>query len=358
MPYQCDPLTGSKNGRGILPQGGFNDWAWSCSAMYVLVSTDGGLTWPVDKAREVASGPQLAHDKQWIAVSPDGGRVVLCWDYAGPASTMPSGPAPPDTPTGTVVCSVSTDKGDSWSDFQVATDAGGFPWLDFGPDGRLWMAIAAGFEEGDIMVLSSDDGLSWGEPVKAASWKNGAGRNEYGWPTLNGSSFRLVPYGALGVDRSTGTHAGRIYITYFDHTEGNGNAMLVWSDDGKTWSEPVRITDDGASPADQFMPVLSVGPDGTVDLSWQDRRDDPKNHLFHTYYTYSLDGGATFAPDMRVTEAASDEQYSHHQNGMIFLGDYRDSDSLAGQATFVWVDTRNEKADVYVATVKRPGATS
>src|SRR5687768_1264087 len=67
MPYQCDRLSGSKTGRGVAPDGGFNDWFWTCSSMYVLVSEDGGDTWPV--VREVAFGPRLEHDKQWISVA-------------------------------------------------------------------------------------------------------------------------------------------------------------------------------------------------------------------------------------------------------------------------------------------------
>lgn len=369
MPYQCDPATGSKTGAGVVPGspvtgggGGLNDWAWSCSAMAVLVSDDGGVTWPVEKARIVAEGARLVHDKQWIAVSPDGGSVLLCWDYANPAEQTvgiapPSGDDPlyATTPT-SVVCSKSTDKGDTWSEMTPATDAGGFPWIEYDADGHVWMALAAGFTEGQIVVLHSEDGLVWSEPVAVANFTNGPETNDHGWPVLRGSEFRLVPYGSLAVDRSDGPHRGRVYVAYFDHADGHGETKLVWSDDhGGSWTQPKRVNDD-AGDADQFMPVVGVGPDGTVDLSWQDRRDDPANHLFHTYYAYSLDGGATFSRNQRVTAVASDEQWSHHQNGMIFLGDYRDSDSVRGAATLVWVDTRDEKADVRVATLERPSA--
>lgn len=365
MPYQCDRASGSKIGRDVHPKGGFNDWAWTCSGMYVLVSRDGGATWPVEDAREVAFGPGIAHDKQWLAVSPAGDTVLLCWDYAGGdgglADPLPPGlpVAPPDRPRleeGSVVCSVSKDRGGSWSDFALATRAGGFPWLDFDAEGHAWMALAAGFTEGEILVLHSEDGLRWSEPVPVATFTNGPERNEYGWPVLRGSAFRLVPYGSLAIDRSGGPHAGRVYVTYFDHAEGHGEVKLVWSGDhGATWSAPTRVNDDMGE-ADQFLPVVSVGPDGTVDLSWQDRRDDAANHLFHTYAAYSVDGGATISSNLRVTSAASDEQYSHHQNGMVFLGDYRDSDSLRGAQTFVWVDTRDGKADARMATVERPSA--
>lgn len=343
MPYQCDALSGSKTGRGVLPDGGFNDWLWTCSSMYVLVSEDGGVTWPVEKAREVAFGPRLEHDKQWIAVAPDANTVLLCWDRS----------AVKPTDSFTMVCSVSRDKGDTWSEVTPVGFAGWLPWIDFDAQGHAWMAALAG---DDVIVSHSEDGLSWAEPVVVGQYEDPPPGGEYGWPVLRGSDFRMFAVPSLAVDRGTGPYAGSVYVTWFDHSKGEGETLLAASHDhGVTWGAPVRVNDD-AGDHDQFMPAVSVGPDGTVDVSWYDRRDDPDNHVFHVYYAYSTDGGATFAPNLRVTDVPSDEQHSHHQNGMIFLGDYRDSDSVAGAATLVWTDTRHEKADVMVATVQRPGA--
>ena len=364
MPYQCDPASGSKTGRGQETKGGLNDWFYTCSSMYVLVSRDGGKTWPADAAKQVSLGPFIAHDKEWISVSPDGKKVTLCWDYAGDTGGGPGipGEVPIPLPVGVpspnaaIVCSASADEGASWTQPAAATDAGGFPWTDFGPDGKAWMAMVGGQNFTDVLVTSSADAKTWAKPVKAASFGMPSGTNEYGWPVLNGSAFRIVPYGALAVDRTHGPHAGRVYVAYFTFERGNGDVMLTWSDDGQAWSPPVRLSDDGESAHDQFLPAISVGPDGTVDASWLDRRDDPANHLYDAYYSYSLDGGVTWAKNLRVSNASSDEKHSHHQNGMVFLGDYRDMRSVRGQATIVWVDTRNQKADAFVATVLRPSA--
>jgi len=362
MPYQCDPASGGKTGRGQLEKGGLNDWFYTCSSMFVLVSTDGGKTWPAERAARVSAGPFIANDKEWISVSPDGKKVILCWDYAGDTGggpgvpgELPGLPTSVPSPNAAVVCSLSTDKGATWSSPQAATSEGGFPWTDYAPDGTAWMAVVGGPNGTDVLVLSSKDSISWSKPVKAASFGMPTGTNEYGWPVLNGSAFRIVPYGALAVAQA-GEHKGRIYVTYFSYARGNGDAMLTWSDDGKTWSAPVRLSDDGDSPHDQFMPVVSVGPDGTVDASWLDRRDDPANHLYDAYYAYSLDGGVSWSKNLRVSNVSSDEKHSHHQNGMVFLGDYRDMRSVRGQATMIWVDTRNGKADAYLATVTRPSA--
>ncbi|HEV8361144.1 MAG TPA: sialidase family protein [Candidatus Thermoplasmatota archaeon] len=369
MPYQCDPLSGSKTGREIVPGsgvgipgspatgggGGLNDWFWTCSSMFVLVSDDDGMTWPVERMRRVAIGPRLEHDKMWLTTAPNG-NVLLCWDRSSDAD---AGLVPiPDQriPHNAMVCSVSSDKGASWSEVTDMNNgwAGGLPWVDYGPDNVAWAAFIDGRS---VLVSRSQDGLAWEDPVAVAPYANPPPNAEYGWPGLNGSRFRTFTLPVLTVDRTNGTFGGSVYVLWMDHSGDDADVLLSFSrDDGQTWSPPARVHDDEpALHADQFLPAMSVGPDGTLDLSWLDRRYDPAHHLIDLAYTYSVDGGATFAPSLRVTDASFDEQYSHHQNGAVFLGDYRDSDSFAGGAHVVWTDTRHQIADVFVATVLRPG---
>lgn len=369
MPYQCDPASGSKTGEGVLPDGGLNDWFWTCSSMYVLVSEDGGETWPI--VREVAFGPRLEHDKQWMSVAPDG-TVLLCWDRDPTYQLFFL--APGDNPAeqleqpGYMVCSVSTDKGRTWSDVtdvnppaDPVTGMGGtwdgyLPWVDWTADNTAWLAALD--SAGNVIVSSSPDGLSWSEPTVVGNYTNPPPSGAYGWPALEGSVFRTFALPSLAIDRSDGPHGGNLYVTWMDHSGDDAEVLMTVSrDGGATWTEPVRVHDDARdSGVDQFMPMVSVGPDGTVDVAWWDRRDDPDNHLFDLYYTYSLDGGRTWAENLRVSEVSSDEQYSHHQNGMIFLGDYNDIDSSEGFAYPVWVDTRNGKADAFMAKIERPSA--
>jgi hypothetical protein len=364
MPYQCDAASGSKTGRGTLPNGGFNDWFWTCSAMYVLVSHDGGLTWP--EWKEVAFGPRLEHDKQWMATAPDG-RVLLCWDRDTNYQLTNADPVADQLTPGTsvIACSVSRDQGKSWTEpASMNPDwAGGTPAVDFDANGTAYAVVVDAAADttgensyvGNVLVTTSRDGLDWTSPVKAGTYAVPPQGGEYGWPVLRGSDFRIVEAPSIAVDRGHGPYAGSLYVAWFDHAGGDGNVSVAASRDrGRTWIRlPTPHDDDPAKRADQFYPALSVGPDGTVDVSWWDRRDDPNNHLFHVYYTYSKDGGQTWATNVRVSEEPSDEQYSHHQNGMVFLGDYRDMDSSSLGAHLVWVDTRHQQADVYTATVKR-----
>jgi hypothetical protein len=378
QPYQCDPLSGSKTGEGVIPAnpvsqatgasngGGLNDWLWTCSSYYVLTSTDGGLTWPVDRIQQVAFGPRLEHDKGWISVAPDN-TALLCWDHAPPSGTVlaVAGAQPPDIPNAppvdnAIVCSQSKDQGKTWS---AMTDmnqgwAGAYTWIDHDADN---VAYDASVDGTNVIVSRSKDGVAWEKPSVVGPYKDPPpNADAYGFPGLKNSKFRVFTVPSLAVDRSRGPYGGSVYVTWMTYNTTKDEADVVLSashDGGKTWSAPALVHDDDpARQTDHFMPAVSVGPDGTVDVSWYDRRVDPQNHLIDVFSTYSVDGGRTFARNLRVTDASFDEQYSHHQNGAVFLGDYRQGASSAGASTIAWVDTRNHKADVYVATIERPGA--
>ncbi len=357
MPYQCDQVSGSKAGRGVVPLGGANDWAFTCVSMYVLVSEDGGATFPI--IEEVAFGESLVHDRQWIAASED--HVLLCWRYAGGSVFREMGADPTSwSRGGGMACSVSDDKGRSWSPYEVIP-GGSFssPWAAYGPDGSAWVAGNGG--GGVTVVRSQDGGYTWDEQIviPGSGITNPPGGGEHGRSVLAGNTFRLPAYPSIDVDTSGGPYDGRVYVAWRTHTDGSdgdSDVYVSYSDDGITWSTPAEVSNPEFHDADQFMQALAVGPDGTVDIVWYDQRNDPADLLFDLYYTYSLDGGDTWAPDIRISDVSSDEQFSHHQNGMVFLGDYIDIDSGDGFTVPVWVDTRHQKADAFVAIIERPGA--
>ncbi len=379
MPYQCDTASGSTTGAEAIPPGGLNDWFWTCSAIYVLASHDGGDSWPT--VTKVAFGPRLQHDKMWLSVGPatagnSDGLLLLCWDQDAwlsgavkdPYESLTQGsnapPYPDDlyiadqpVPTSTM-CATSRDQARTWTSPAVALQDAIYPWVDFSANGTAFMAAVAGK---NIVVLSSQNGLDWSPPTIVGNFTDPPNIIMNGFTSLDGSAFRTFALPAISVDRSAGLHEGNLYVTWMDAASGQGRTMFTVSrDGGVTWMPATWIhellSNDESQRGDQFMPSVSAGPDGTVDLSWCDRRADANNHLFDTYYAFSLDGGATFSEALRVSNVSSDEQYSHHQNGAIFLGDYRQTASSWGQAHPVWVDTRNHKADVYTATIARPSA--
>jgi len=73
-----------------------------------------------------------------------------------------------------------------------------------------------------------------------------------------------------------------------DQTSSNGTDIFVSrsTDNGVSWSPPLRVNDDPAGVAnDQFNQWLAVDPsNGSVNLSWNDTRNDPARLSTDIFY--------------------------------------------------------------------------
>ena len=112
------------------------------------------------------------------------------------------------------------------------------------------------------------------------------------------------------------------------------------TDGGRTWTEPKILSDD--NPADMFVsviPMISVAPNGRVDVAFWDTRSDPGIRGNDVYYTYSNDGGKTWSKNIRVTDKTIDRKFG------VWLNNF-DMSSPPGIAStdeyaiFGWDDTR------------------
>jgi len=111
-----------------------------------------------------------------------------------------------------------------------------------------------------------------------------------------------------------------------------------------------RVNDDPVSgPADQFLPWVNVDETGRLLVTFLDRRDDPANVKFALYLAASTDGGAGFAPNVRVSDNAFPPS-----PGTTFVGDYNASDAGSGRLQAIWADARNGDLDVFTEAVLLP----
>ena len=87
---------------------------------------------------------------------------------------------------------------------------------------------------------------------------------------------------SVGADISAGPRRGWVYVCYNDRAPGKTHDdvdifVRRSSNDGITWSDPVRVNDD-AGTASQFWPWMSVDPvDGSLNVAFYDCRDDAAN---------------------------------------------------------------------------------
>jgi hypothetical protein len=193
---------------------------------------------------------------------------------------------------------------------------------------------------------STNGGATWGTDRTAATTHAGFGADI---GCVGGRS--QGPAHALKVGPS-----GTLYLVYADPVKGRGfDVQLVTSTNGGTsWSGPVRLNDDGGA-ADQFHPTLSVESNGAggdkVTVSFYDRRDDASNCLAHVYATQSVDNGATWSANIRLTNNASN--FDGNPNGP---GDYSSSTphgTLTGPAVFPFFSQHlGGEYDVWTAVIR------
>jgi BNR/Asp-box repeat len=122
-----------------------------------------------------------------------------------------------------------------------------------------------------------------------------------------------VVFPNLAVDRHE-PFKDRLYAVWADHRSGRAEVWFSSSyDKGKTWSKPLAINDDHSwEPVDgkppgpnDVKPEVAVNHDGVVGVSWYDRRDCPDGAGYFVRFSASLDGGETWLPSIRVSEAAN-----------------------------------------------------
>ena len=178
-----------------------------------------------------------------------------------------------------------------------------------------------------LIARSTDQGKTWtittlGDPILA-----GTGTfTGLGWTPKGGTKGTFVA--AYAATPPTSPTIALADIVVQRSTDG-----------GVTWTPQQAIDDD---PPDQystgFYPQLNVAPNGRVDVAWQDNRDTTDFH-FNVRYTYSTDGGQTWAKNVKVNDTPINFNY-----GVSYNSDLRQPLGVASANQFAvigWADTRN-----------------
>jgi len=126
--------------------------------------------------------------------------------------------------------------------------------------------------------------------------------------------------------------------------------VLVRSTDGgTTWSPKVRVNHDPAG-ADQHQPSVAVDEQGRVYVAWYDRRGSEFGNSVRPFAAVSVDGGATFGPDLPLRSGFN--PWDGSQSAEL-IGDRI---ALAAGDNFgmvAWTDFRDwpNRCDIYAARI-------
>lgn len=290
-----------------------NNWAAGpVSGLFVHKSVNGGLTWlpPVTVAVDnTASGmgdpAYRFNDRCQIRCDQHTGSPYQNHLYASWIKDrgwyMP-------LPYSDVYFSRSTDGGNSFSQAVTVNDAGSnmanMPVLDVSSDGDiyyLWVDynVISGGQGKIFLDKSTDGGLTWGTDILVDSIP---------LPPLYLNGLSDVRAKGAAVLRTHPTIPDKLFIVYAANAnpalnEESDIYLISSSDGGINWTQPVRVNDD-LTTTDQVLPWMELKSDGTIDIAWYDRRNDPADLLWDVYFSSSTDGGQTFQPNVRVSSVS------------------------------------------------------
>ena len=305
-------------------------------------SYDGGVNW-VEKTFAYGG------DKSWIVVDKTDessrGNIYAAWNLAGNQYS-------------TRTFNLSLNNGFSYNEPISIPRSPIFGGLDVGPDGELYIFGISNFipprSLGDPYLIKSTNPNSL-TPI-FTQFKHVNMDGNIGWkPFINPEGLAGQLY--VKVDKSNRDSRGNVYVlgsvtrSYF-----YGDPLDVIfrrSTDGGLTFDRRKIINTDTSKNWQWFSALSVAPNGRIDVIWYDTRNDDgtqgNGRYSRMFYSFSNDGGLTFAKEEALTERFDNLiGYPVQQK----MGDYIDMESDNLGAHIAYTATFNGEQDVYYLYAK------
>jgi len=256
----------------------------------------------------------------------------------------------------------SITNGETWEskiNISAGTSAGSHnQGINFktGPDGEVY-AIWSVYdswpsdEKAFGFARSLDGGISWEPAVRALD-------NIRGIRTSGVSqNQRVNSFPSMAVDISNSPQRGDIYVVWPNIGEPGINTgsgcdvyMIKSTDDGDTWSAPLRINQDpiGQGKTHYFPWIACDQANGQLSIVYYDNRNVSSNEC-ETWMAWSEDGGATWE-EMKVSDVSwTPSPIPGLATG--YFGDYLGIDVYNGTAYPCWTDNRLGYAMTYVSPI-------
>ncbi|MCF8333277.1 MAG: T9SS type A sorting domain-containing protein [Bacteroidales bacterium] len=330
----------------------YNGFIHSSGGQGVAYSEDNGDSWTSVLVGEAPGGFSSLLDKNhlWVdnsPTSPNEGNVYSAWTNFG------------GTNDNEIEITYSDDGGLNWSDPQEISsevNAGSHNQgvnIGTGPDGEVFAVWAIydswpDDENALAMARSYDGGETW-EAFRIIENIRGI-RN-----TETSKNMRVNSFPAMDVDISSGPNRGTIYVTWANVGEPGTNEgpgidvyMIKSTDDGDTWSDPIRVNqDDPAEENEQYFPWISCDPvTGALSVIFYDDRNVSSSQA-EVFVATSNDAGESWE-DFRVSDVSfTPSPIPGLASG--YMGDYLGIDSYGGWTYPVWTDNRTGTTMSYVS---------
>ncbi len=304
----------------------------------VFKSSDGGASWGLGT-------PARGGDKQWMTIDKTSiagrGNIYSSWT-SNFSSCLPG------------FFTRSANRNASYEECVAIPDDPFWGTLGVGPDGELYVCGAG--NTGFVVAKSS----TARDSSQTVSWDTTSIVDLDGDPVAFAGSASPNPGGLHGqawvaVNQSNGPGRGDVYVLCSVGRISNSDPLDVMfarsTDGGRTWSAPVRVNDDASTTAWQWFGTMSVAPTGRIDAVWLDTRDNPGSVNSSLYYSFSTNGGATWSPNVRLSQSF-DPHVGWPQQQKI--GDYFHMVSDSTGAHLAWAATFGGEQNVYYGRIEFP----
>jgi hypothetical protein len=249
--------------------------------------------------------------------------------------------------------------------FTRSTD-GGLTWLDpiNIPNSPAWGTLDVD-SAGNLFIggVNLTTGRIW--CVRSSNAKNGAVIPTFDRSTPVNLGGDIVfgepinPEGLVGqvfvaVDRSGTSTNNNVYMLASVQPSGftNGSDVMFArsTNGGITFSAPRRINNDAVNHAKwHWFGTLSVAPSGRIDVVWYDTRNSPNNVISQLFYSFSIDGGNTWSPNVAASNPFNPFIGYPNQSK---IGDYITVVSDDDSANVAYAATFNGEEDIYYVRIR------
>lgn len=297
-------------------------------------SVNGGGSW-------TRVAPAAGGDKQWFCIDTTNsigqGHMYQAWSTAG-------------NNYGGRQFSRSTNGGATWSNPINIPNSMVWGTLDVGPNGEMYIG---GSDSGSAFYFARSSNAK--DASQSVTFDMSRTINLGGSMVYGGS---VNPAGLAGqvwiaADRSGGATNGYLYMLCSVRRSTSNPCDVMFSrstDGGNSWSTGVRINDDATGQGKwHWFGTLSVAPNGRIDVIWYDTRNSSNNSHSELWYTYSTNGGVSFAQNMRISGPFNHSLGYPNQNK---LGDYIGMVSDNAGADVAYAATFNGEQDIYYVRIE------